>query len=322
MAHLAQNQLDFQQYNQQLKGPSSPVDMETLKKNAKNESIKQAALGKVFDSATSSYIDSDTKVVEVSQAPAQQQPSVLGKRDTDKALINPFKKARYEVYTDTPIADEFGNKMTRVVEMGIESWDTAGKARDVADRLRAKGMKTYVFRVNRCPVKNRKNIKRQGKPRVKKTKTQLKSVSEFSDRVDFGDWKGLPGTMKAKGKQQTWWIPRSTQLNGTTTNETIRNCVLSMKRVQASVLVNWIEEKAATINPSVKIRLSEFLADIPYHANGQTEKAKVRQLTMRLRKICGRYSHKSYLSNLTISSDMLPSAPVAGASSHGVLSNP
>ena len=49
MSNLAQNQLDFQVYNQQLNGPRSPIDMDTLKANAVAEQKEQAALGKVFD---------------------------------------------------------------------------------------------------------------------------------------------------------------------------------------------------------------------------------------------------------------------------------
>lgn len=310
MAHLAQNQFEFQQYNQQLKGPSSPVDMNTLKKKAEMEQLHQAAMGKVFDKETSTYVETD----DTPQPLPEEKPETnTKKRSSDRALKNPFKKTRYEVYTNTPIADKFGVKMTRVIEMGTESWGSASEARDAADRLRAKGMEAFVFRVNRAPLKNRKVIKTgEKKQRVRKPKTVLKCVKDY-DNVDFGDWKGLPGTLGAKGKQMTWWIPKNVPLNPNTDNETIRNCVLSMKRIQASVVTEWLEAKK---NQGEPLRLSQFLVEVPYWVNAETEKSKLRQLTMRLRRICGRFSHKAYLSQMVISSDMLPSAPVAGAASH------
>ena len=112
MSGLAQNQLDFQVYNQKMNGPSSPIDMDTLKKNAEAEALQQAALGKTFDASTASYVEreqiyeagrNDPTPVLPSEELAKLSPTIeavdsptaLGKRKSGPVE---FDKATYEVY--------------------------------------------------------------------------------------------------------------------------------------------------------------------------------------------------------------------------------
>ena len=94
MSNLAQNQLDFQVYNQQLNGPRSPIDMNTLKANADAEQQKQAALGKVFDAETQNYVENTTKKVE---AGLPFPPPKTGMKRKAESDVNTFEKSTYEV---------------------------------------------------------------------------------------------------------------------------------------------------------------------------------------------------------------------------------
>ena len=115
MSNLAQNQLDFQVYNQQLNGPRSPIDMDTLKANAVAEQKEQAALGKVFDANTQQYVETEESTRVEASTVQEKKNTTLGKRKNEE--LSNFKKSTYEVYTTTPVADEWGNKHTRVVYM-------------------------------------------------------------------------------------------------------------------------------------------------------------------------------------------------------------
>ena len=153
MSCLAQNQLNFQEYNSSMKGPVSPVPMEVLKSNANSEKIKQAALGKVFDAEQNDYVDKSKK--NIFNMPVDDTP----KPETRKRKKSSTDNIVYEVYTNSEIADGFSSK-TRVVYMGQEYYDTASDARDVADKLRAKDMECEVYSVKRRPLKHRKKIKK------------------------------------------------------------------------------------------------------------------------------------------------------------------
>lgn len=309
MSNLAQNQLDFQVYNQQLNGPRSPIDMSTLKANADAEQKRQAALGKVFDATTASYVERE-EIYEAGKnhpspvVPAEEvaklspvmttsddESTALGKRK--QGAITDFDKSTYEVYTTSPVADAFGNKTTRVVYMGREHYSCAKDARDVADLLRAKGMETFVFRCNRTPVKNRKRVK--GPPRQKKLapkKPKLKSIydivqernpSEVIPAIP-GNWKFLDVMgIKAKGKQKIWFVHKTLSLNRSTSAEEIRSAAVCMKQCQAWQAVKALEESSG---------LGAFIEDLPFHCNGETDKAKVRQMTLRIRNVIKRVDPK------------------------------
>jgi len=330
MSNLAQNQLDFQVYNQKMNGPTSPIDMDTLKKNAEAEAQKQAALGKTFDASTASYVEreqiyeagrNDPTPVLPSEEIAKLSPTIeavdsptaLGKRKSGPVE---FDKATYEVYTTTGVADAFGNKTTRVVYMGREHYSSAKEARDVADMLRVKGMETFVFRCNRTVVKNRKRVK--GPPRKKKPavhKPKLMSLNDLWGYIggpcpyDLSDWQCLPGCMDAKGKQQTWWIPSDFDMHGQPTNEQIRNAAVCMKQIRASELVRYVESC-----PEGLTTLGSFIQCQPYYIKphpetGGEDKAKIRQTTLRIRKCLPGFVPKSRAK----SSGMTPVAPVSDA---------
>ena len=310
MSSLAQNQYDFQVYNQKMNGPRSPVDMSTLKANADAEQKKQAALGKVFDATTASYVEREEiyeaganlptpikPAEEVTVTTSDDESTALGKRK--QGAITDFNKSTYEVYTTTPVADAFGNKTTRVVYMGREHYSCAKDARDVADLLRAKGMETFVFRCNRTPVKNRKRVKgppRQKKPAVKKPK--LKCIYDFiKDRKPdphamVMNWQVMPDGLHAKGKQKVWFVHKTLAFNRHTTAEEIRSAAVCIKQCQAWEAVKALEEESG---------LGRFIEDLGFHCNGETDKARVRQMTLRIRNVIKRLDPKPV--------DMTPAAP-------------
>lgn len=281
MTTLAQNQLNFQEYNMSMKGPSSPVSMDVLKDNAKSEELKASAVGKVFSAETNTYVEKEQKNVfnmPVSTEPAK--PSRKRKSPTENVV--------YEVYTQSPITDGFSSS-TRVVYMGKEFYNSATEARDVADKLRAQNMECSVYSVKRNKLKHRKNIKKSAtKPRPK-PKPLLKCVNDFN--VDFGEWQPLPNTKKSKGKQSTWWITKNIDFTTELTKEQIRNAALGLKKVKASTLVEKFEEELKTNEDDSQVNLNCILSDIGYHCDN-SDKSKVRQITMRLRKI---NRHKIYM---------------------------
>jgi hypothetical protein len=311
MSNLAQNQLDFQVYNQQLNGPRSPIDMDTLKDNADAEQTKQAALGKVFDATSSSYVERDeiyeagknhptpvmpSKEVAKNRMPAVELSDSLGKRKQGPV---DFTRSTYEVYTNTPVAGAWGDKTTRVVYMGREHYSCAKNARDVADLLRAKGMETFVFRCNRTVVKNRKRVK--GPPHTKKPaahKQKLKSLNDFGARGFSGDWQIMPDGINAKGKQKIWFVHKNLTFSRDTAAEDIRSAAICIKQCRAEEAVKWVED-------SVNM-LYEFIEELPFHCNGETDKSKVRQMTLRIRNVIKRIDPKPI--------DTMPAVPVSDAS--------
>ena len=292
MSELAKNQLEFQKYNATMNGPSSPISMDALKANADKEAVEQAAMGKVFDATTQSYVEREQvyeaganlptpiKPAEEVVVTSDDESSALGKRK--QGAITDFDKSTYEVYTTTPVADAFGNKTTRVIYMGREHYSCAKDARDVADLLRAKGMETFVFRCNRTPVKNRKRVKgppRQKKPAVKKPK--LKSINDvvawdvYKNTI-LGNWQFLDeNAIHSRGKQKIWFILNTLNMNGSPANDEVRAAALCMKQCMAHEAVAYLEANSG---------LGSFIDDLPYHCNGDTDKAKVRQMTLRIRQ--------------------------------------
>jgi hypothetical protein len=323
MSNLAKNQLDFQVYNQQLNGPRSPIDMNTLKTNADTEQKKQAALGKVFDAKSASYVEREQIYEAGSNLPTPIKPveevvatvttsddesTALGKRK--QGPITDFDKSTYEVYTTSPVADAWGKKTTRVVYMGREHYNCAKDARDVADLLRAKGMETFVFRCNRTPVKNRKRVK--GPPRTKKPaapKQNLKSICEANAQwqdgnpLTMGIWKVMPDGLNAKGKQKVWFVHNNLTFKRDTTAEAIRSAAVCIKQCQAWEAVKALEEGSG---------LGAFIEDLPFHCNGETDKSKVRQMTLRIRNVIKRLDPKPL--------DTMPVVPVADDVSPAIVS--
>lgn len=329
MSDLAQNQLEFQKYNATLKGPTSPISMDALKANADKEAVEQAAIGKVFDATTQSYVEREQvyeaganlptpiKPAEEVVATSDDESTALGKRK--QGPITDFDKSTYEVYTTTPVADAFGNKTTRVIYMGREHYSCAKDARDVADLLRAKGMETFVFRCNRTPVKNRKRVKgppRKKKPAVKKPK--LKSIAEFGTPT-MGNWQFLDvNAVHSRGKQKIWFILSTLNMSGSPANDEIRAAALCMKQCMAHEAVAYLEANSG---------LGSFIDDLPYHCNGETDKAKVRQMTLRIRQRLPGYRPMVRMSkpipqfslvdpDMAISSGTSPVSHASGVASH------
>jgi len=322
MSNLAQNQLDFQVYNQKMNGPHSPIDMNTLKANADAEQQKQAALGKVFDATTASYVEREQVYEAGSNLPTPVKPAeevaklspVMTTSDDESTALGKrkqgpieFDKSTYEVYTTSPVADAWGNKTTRVIYMGREHYSCAKDARDVADLLRAKGMETFVYRCNRTAVKNRKRVK--GPPRTKKPaapKQKLKSLNDIEDinRVRFlwGDWQVMPDGMNAKGKQKIWFVHKNLVFNRDTTAEEIRSAAVCIKQCRAEEIIKWVEKNNAEGTNRFHGMFSyKFIEDLPFHCNGETDKARVRQMTLRIRNVIKRLDPKPV--------DMTPSVP-------------
>jgi hypothetical protein len=320
MSDLAQNQLDFQVYNRQLNGPRSPIDMNTLKANADAEQKKQAALGKVFDATSASYVEREEIYEAGKNLPTPIKPAedvvvttsddestALGKRK--QGAITDFDKSTYEVYTTSPVADAWGNKTTRVVYMGKEHYSCAKDARDVADLLRAKGMETFVFRCNRTPVKNRKRVK--GPPRPKKPaapKQKLKSLNDLETITGtgffWGDWQVMPDGMNAKGKQKIWFVHKNLTFNRDTTAEQVRSAAICIKQCKAEEIIRWVTEKNAEEAPRfLGMFPYNFIEELSFHCNGETDKAKVRQMTLRIRNVIKRIDPTPL--------DMTPVAPVS-----------
>lgn len=303
MTSLAQNQLNFQEYNTSMNGPSSPISMEVLKKNATSENLKAEAVGKVFDVETNTYVEKEKK--NIFNMPVVTPTS----QENRKRKNSPIDQIVYEVYTTNQIADGFSNQ-TRVVYMGQEFFNTAVEARDVADILRGKDMQCEVYSVKRRSIKNRKIIKKKSSKRRKIKKEPLKCVGDFN--VDFGDWQPLPGSLKAKGKQCTWWVTKNIDFKKEQTAEVIRNVALGLKKVQASVLVEKFEEqirnfigaldlsqhfdkekREEVLKAADTVMLNGILSGMGYHCD-TCEKSKVRQITMRLRKINNRMNYPCY----------------------------
>jgi len=280
MTSLAQNQLNFQEYNTNMNGPPSPISLEVLEKKASSENLKAEAIGKVFDAETNTYVEKEKK--NIFNMPAATTP----KQANRKRKNSPIDKVVYEVYTSNQIADGFSTT-TRVVYMGQEFFNTAVEARDVADILREKNMECEVYSVKRRSIKHRKIIKKKPSKRRKMKKEPLKCVKDYN--VDFGDWQPLPGTLKAKGKQSTWWVTKNIDFKQEQTAEVIRSAALGLKKVQSSVLCDWMQKEEA----SVSISLNTYLSGIGYHCD-TGEKSKVRQITMRLRKINNRMKYPCY----------------------------
>ncbi len=337
MSNLAQNQLEFQKYNATMKGPSSPISMDALKANAEAERKEQAALGKVFDATTSTYVEREQvyeagtnlptpikPAEEVVVSTSDDESAALGKRK--QGAITDFQKSTYEVYTTTPVADAFGNKTTRVVYMGREHYSCAKDARDVADLLRAKGMETFVFRCNRTPVKNRKRVKgppRQKKPAVKKPK--LKSIIDVVPGMQLpsnsilGNWQFLDeNAIHSRGKQKIWFILNTLDMSGSPANDEIRAAALCMKQCMAHEAVAYLEANSG---------LGSFIDDLPYHCNGETDKAKVRQMTLRIRQRLPGYKPMVRVSkpipqfslvdpDMSTSSGTMPVAPASDVALH------
>ena len=295
MADLARNQLEFQKYNKTMNGPSSPVDMNTLEKNANNEAAYQAATGKVFDANTQQYVDKKEETVQINNENKKRKGSPLD-----------LEKTRYEVYTTTPIADDFGSKTTKVIYMGKDYYPTAKEARDVADILRSKGMETCVFRVNRRPIKNRKVIKSKKKV-FRKKKEKLECMDDYIKYIDFGDWQVFPANMKAKGKQRTFWLPKTFDLlakEREPTSEEIRTCALSMKCILAKDIIEWIKNKKENSEENAPFNIGGFLLDKNYLCSVDN-KPKIRQITMKLRRtmsmLCFKHNPQRIISRMGLS---------------------
>ena len=328
MSDLAQNQLEFQKYNATLKGPTSPISMDALRDNANKEAVEQAAMGKVFDATTQSYVEREQVYEAGANLPTPIKPAeeVVATSDDEPALgkrkqgpITDFDKSTYEVYTTTPVADAFGNKTTRVIYMGREHYSCAKDARDVADLLRAKGMETFVFRCNRTPVKNRKRVKgppHQKKPAVKKPK--LKSIAEFGTPT-MGNWQFLDvNAVHSRGKQKIWFMLSTLNMSSSPANDELRAAALCMKQCMAHEAVAYLEANSG---------LGSFIDDLPYHCNGETDKAKVRQMTLRIRQRLPGYRPMVRMSkpipqfsladpDMAISSGTSPVSHASGVASH------
>ncbi len=333
MSNLAQNQLEFQKYNATMKGPSSPISMSQLKANADAEAVEQAAMGKVFDATTQSYVEREQvyeaganlptpikpaeEVAAATVVTSDDESTALGKRK--QGAITDFDKSTYEVYTTTPVADAFGNKTTRVIYMGREHYSCAKDARDVADLLRAKGMETFVYRCNRTPVKNRKRVK--GPPRKKKPATKkpkLKSIASFGT-PPMGNWQFLDANgIHARGKQKIWFVLSTLNMSGSPANDEIRAAALCMKQCMAHEAVAFLEANSG---------IGSFIDDLPYHCNGETDKAKVRQMTLRIRQRLPGYKPMVRMSkpipqfslvdpDMATSSGTMPVAHASDAASH------
>ena len=122
MSNLAQNQYDFQVYNQKMNGPTSPVPIETLKTNAETEKIKEAALGRVFNIDTQSYeATDDASRMNLSTteeiAKVIEEPQTLGKRKQEEIIQ--FTKSTYEVYTTSPVADAWPVMADAEIRTGV-----------------------------------------------------------------------------------------------------------------------------------------------------------------------------------------------------------
>lgn len=285
MSELAQNQLNFQEYNQRLGGPESPIDMNQLKKSAEEENTKQAAMGMVFDVETSTYVPSSVNVSDVQDMITDTPtPPLKRKIECVDNIVEPtlasidMKRVVYEVYTNHTITDKFSPGNMRICYVGKESWDTAKEARDVADIIRNKGMQdVYVVKCERKLLKNRKRAKKTPSPRTKRVKKNTyKSLEEINPPKEwYGSFKPLNGSLKAKGKQSTWWVSSMLQLDGSDFKEQIRSAAKMIRRVPADTVVGWTKSAA---------NLDDEMNCWKLHVDDDNDKNKIRQMTYRIRQ--------------------------------------
>lgn len=283
MSELAQNQLNFQEYNQRLGGPESPIDMNQLQKSASEENTKQAAMGMVFDVETSTYVPSSVNVSDVQDMVTDTPTPPLKRKieciDDGPSLesIN-MKRVIYEVYTNNLITDKFSPNTMRICYVGKESWDTAKEARDVADIIRNKGMEdVFVVKCERTLLKNRKRARKKPSPRTKKVKKdKYKSLDEINPPKEwYGSFKPLHGSLQAKGKQSTWWVSSMLQLDGSDFKEQIRSAAKMIRRVPAETVVGWTKSAA---------NLDDEMNCWKLHVDDDNDKNKIRQMTYRIRQ--------------------------------------
>jgi hypothetical protein len=287
MSELAQNQLNFQEYNQRLGGPSSPIDMETLKQSANEEKEKHAALGMVFDIETSSYVESTVQVKPVEDmskdlSPMSKDLSPMSK-ETNKRKASSLdsinmKRMVYEVYTDSPVTDAFPNNYMRISYVGKDTWNTAKEARDVADKLRLNGTENvYVVKSERTMLRNRKSPKKKPTKRVKRVKREkLQSLEDINPPKEwYGSYQPLKGSLKAKGKQMTWWVSDMLKMDGSDFKDQQRAAALMIRRVPAEVVVGWT--KTAHI-------LDHEMNCWMLHIDDDNDKDKIRQMTYKIRQ--------------------------------------
>lgn len=285
MSELAQNQLIFQEYNQRLGGPESPIDMNQLKQAATDEKTKQAALGMVFDVESSTYVPSSVAVSNVQDmvtdtpTPPLKRKIVCVESNVGPSLesIN-MKRVIYEVYMNNSITDKFSPNTMRICYLGKESWDTAKEARDVADIIRNKGMEdVFVVKCERTLLKNRKRARKKPSPRTKKVKKdKYKSLDEINPPKEwYGSFKPLHGSLKAKGKHSTWWVSSMLQLDGSDFKEQIRSAATMIRRVPAETVVGWTKTAA---------NLDDEMNCWQLHVDDDSNKDKIRQMTYRIRQ--------------------------------------
>ena len=231
--------LEFQQYNTKL-GGSSPISMEELEVAASKEATMVA--------------------VQATTPPPEPVPVVPNAPRRDRA-----NRPRM-----VPNAPRKNNK--RKKDTAYEVYDTGREnLLQVFDTVRD----AWKYADNKEVVVVKREETTLHRPKRKKVEVSL----EETGHTDFGHYQCLHLSMQAKGKQQTWWIDSALSMDGSATDEMIRNSAVMLRQVPAATVVEWVLQKFTVCNE---------LDCWPIHCQDDTDRGKLRQMTHRIRKAIAR----------------------------------
>ncbi len=225
----ASEQLEFQKYNQSLGGKPSPISMEQLKSKAQEIYDREVARQEGENDYGGFASISADEEEESSSTPGDEPETtpIESVAAPDKKRKRASKsKTLYNVYDN-------GSRVFQT-EKQKEAWAfVAGSDKTVEE------VKTTILE---GPPKPRKK-------RIVVPPKTLKLLGFINHRdVRFGNFQCLMGGLDATGKRPTWWIDNSVALDGSDTNEVIRNCASMIRRIPASTITEWVEKKYSLPN--------------------------------------------------------------------------
>ena len=154
----------------------------------------------------------------------------------------------------------------------FEVWN---QARDNLMEVCATAREAWDYADENMVVVKREETVLEAPPKRKKVEKSLEEI-EFTDA---GHYQCLHGSMQAKGKQQTWWIDKELPMDGSATDEKIRNSAVLLRQVPATTVTDWV---------SKKFTVCDEMDCWPVYCQNDSNKGKLRQMTHRIRKSIAR----------------------------------
>ena len=166
------------------------------------------------------------------------------------------------------------SKLKRKKDTAFEVWN---QARDNLMEVCATAREAwdYADEKENVVVVKREETVLEAPPKRKKVEKSLEEM-EFTDA---GHYQCLHGSMQAKGKQQTWWIDKKLPMDGSATDEMIRNSAVLLRQVPATTVTDWVIKK---------FTVCDEMDCWPVYCQNDSNKGKLRQMTHRIRKSIAR----------------------------------